>query len=161
MTTLRARLFDLSRNQSGATAVEFSLVVLPLMMLILMLVDFGTRYYAVSSIEQAVFSVQEVVKNPASRPATVAQVKQALCTAAKVISCEKAGFVVEVAPLTAQSPAAADPKQDSYDMAAGQPAIMRVVYPFDYLVPIQKLRVFGINIEDRKVRANVFFQVPG
>jgi Flp pilus assembly protein TadG len=92
-TDLRSprRLWQLRRNQSGSTMVEFSLVAFPLLLLILAVFEIGFIYWANQELENATADAARLVRTGQVQSANMsrAQLKTQLCNrTALLVSCE-------------------------------------------------------------------------
>lgn len=145
------------RNEDGVTAVEFAILLPPFLMLMLAIMDLGLVYFANSRIERGVFTAQQTIAQAATRPDNINAVRGLICQEAW-IDCNKKGFVVEVVPLTASSPQSPRPPADAYDIAPGQPHIIRVLYPWNNLLPTSLLQFVGLErLARRDIQVGVFF----
>lgn len=152
---------NLVRRDEGATAIEFAILLPPFLVLMLAILDLGLVYFANSRIERGVFAAQNAVAYAANRPESAKDVKALVCTQAW-IDCNKKGFVVEVVPLTANSPSAKRPQADAYEIQPGQPHILRVAYPWSNILPTPLLKYVGLGkLAVRDIQVGIFFHANG
>ncbi|MEZ0000486.1 TadE/TadG family type IV pilus assembly protein [Sinorhizobium fredii] len=81
--TLSFRIFRRAwRNQSGATAVEFAIVCLPLLLLILGVIDFGRAFYVRNELSYAAdFAARQVLIGQIARDAPDSEAQTKLASA--------------------------------------------------------------------------------
>jgi hypothetical protein len=86
----RALLKRFSRNERGATAIEFAMVLGPFLIFVFGIFALGLHYLATNSIERAVFSASRAIRTGQAQKAamTADQFKAAVCQeAAPYIDC--------------------------------------------------------------------------
>ncbi len=153
---LLARRF--SRASSGVTAIEFAMLLPVFLFMMLGMVDFGIVYFAESQAEIGVLAAKEAMVEVATRPKTIADIKNVICAQVpQTIKCSTVGFHVDVSQLTATSPPNSDPTADGYHLVADDVNMIRVIYPWTNVLPLEPLRYIGLNIPTVALRVKIFF----
>jgi Flp pilus assembly protein TadG len=82
--TSRRSLRRLWRSQSGATAVEFALVCLPLLLLVLGIIEFGRAFYVRNDLSYAAdFAARKVLIGQIARDASDSEAQEKLASAVR------------------------------------------------------------------------------
>jgi Flp pilus assembly pilin Flp len=145
------------KDRSGATAVEFAIVVPIFLLLVMAIFYVAFTYYVATRVERAAFVAQERIRYADSRPANIGQVRSLICDQLnQLIACGR--IIIHVAPLSQVPVGAGSPTSNSYNVIANEAAILRIVSPPSPLVRTMTsfLRIDPARLE---VRANVFFHV--
>ena len=154
---LARALGGFAADRRGLSAIEFAMLAPVFIVFMLTIIDNGVYYYVNSQFETAVFRAQEALNSAATRPTSAQGVKAIICAKAPMISCSKANFFVEVGPLTATQPQSSLPTGDSFSVSPNKPNMIRAVYPWTNILPVDVLAKFGVPISINTMSAGVFF----
>lgn len=126
------------RDDSGAAAVEFALVLPILLLVVCAIIDFGRAYFTDTSLSN---SAREAVRVVALRGTTATSGDAVIAAATEAIPADEVPslvIAVDGVTVTAGSTLAL--------CTVGQPVTVTVTQPFDYITPLPGLAGFtGID----------------
>ena len=158
MSAFELQLRKVLNDKSGATAIEFAILVPVFILFLLAIIDFGILYFTNSRLERGVF-IAEMKLSEGWKPETHDMLRQLICREAD-INCGEKGFHVQVAPLTANSPLPSSPVTDSTKLVPGQAHVIRIVYPWSGVFPVGMLTAVGMqDLLTKTISPGFFFHV--
>lgn len=143
----RSMIGKFGRSTSGATAIEFAVLAVPVIFASLYAIDLGRTYMVASSLDAASVTLTEQLRSGEARSLTQAN----FCARTKLSYCdpEKLGVqVMQLSPTTV--PPKPAPGTFSLNIPAGEEAVMAVlVYEVSPIAP-------SLNRDDIVLRAGGF-----
>ena len=133
---------EFARNCEGATAVEFAIVVVPVLLLLLGIVDFSILTWRVANLDHAAIELHGSIRQGIAAAGTYRQI---FCDASgALVSCDPDALSLRVAPL---DNIASDVMSSGYAVVQGQPFIIQAQYKHSFLIPFIDQMIPGESVE--------------
>lgn len=118
--TWRRRLRLFRRNRDGAMAVEFAILIAPLLAIVLGIIDFALLYWRAANLDQAALQVHSEVRQGLTN---AGDYRQRLCDAAGALIACDSNLAIRVAPLPNVQTGAFS---DSFALTPDEPFVLQV-----------------------------------